>query len=102
MIHALIEQCLKNRFIVIILFVFVILFGVQAMKRTPTDAIPDIGELQVLVYVDWPGISPKDIEDQVMYPLTTGLMGTPQVKVSRASCQWAYDSEVRFRSLLQR
>lgn len=60
------------------------------MKNTPVDAIPDIGELQVLVYVDWPGRSPKDVEDQVIYPLTAGLMGTPKVKVVRSTSAFGF------------
>ncbi|PIR65664.1 MAG: CusA/CzcA family heavy metal efflux RND transporter, partial [Candidatus Omnitrophica bacterium CG10_big_fil_rev_8_21_14_0_10_43_8] len=60
------------------------------MKETPVDAIPDIGELQVLVYADWPGRSPQDIEDQVIYPLTTGLMGTPRVKVVRSTSAFGF------------
>ena len=60
------------------------------MKDTPVDAIPDIGELQILVYADWPGRSPQDIEDQVIYPLTTGLMGTPGIKVVRSTSAFGF------------
>jgi Cu(I)/Ag(I) efflux system membrane protein CusA/SilA len=66
MINAIIEVCLKNRFLVIVGFLFLIVWGFSAMKNTPVDAIPDIGELQILVYVDWPGRSPQDVEDQVI------------------------------------
>lgn len=54
------------------------------MQKVPVDAIPDIGELQVIVYADWPGRTPVDMEDQVIYPATTRLMGTPKVKVIRS------------------
>lgn len=60
------------------------------MKDTPVDAIPDIGELQILVYADWPGRSPKDVEDQVIYPLTTGLMGVPEIKVVRSTSAFGF------------
>jgi len=90
MINKIIEICLKNRFLVIATFVFLILWGFNSMKDTPIDAIPDIGELQVLVYADWPGRSPKDVEDQVIYPLTTGLMGTPGVKVVRSTSAFGF------------
>jgi len=60
------------------------------MRNTPVDAIPDIGELQVIVYVDWPGRSPKDVEDQVIYPLTTKLMGTPGIKTIRSSSAFSF------------
>ncbi|MFH0913337.1 MAG: CusA/CzcA family heavy metal efflux RND transporter [Candidatus Omnitrophota bacterium] len=85
MIDKIIESCLKNRFLVISAFVLIILWGVFSIKNTPIDAIPDIGELQVIVFADWPGRSPKDVEDQVVYPLTTRLLGTPGVKVIRSS-----------------
>ncbi|MFH0877874.1 MAG: CusA/CzcA family heavy metal efflux RND transporter [Candidatus Omnitrophota bacterium] len=85
MIDKIIADCLKNRFLVISAFIFIILWGGFSIKNTPVDAIPDIGELQVIVFADWPGRSPKDVEDQVVYPLTTRLLGTPGVKVVRSS-----------------
>jgi len=90
MINKIIEICLKNRFLVIATFALIIVWGFSSMKETPVDAIPDIGELQVLVYADWPGRSPQDIEDQVIYPLTTGLMGTPRVKVVRSTSAFGF------------
>ncbi len=90
MINKIIEGCLRNRFLVIAAFVLVFVFGVSSMKNTPVDAIPDIGELQVIVYAEWPGRSPQDVEDQVIYPLTTGLMGTPKVKVVRSSAGFGF------------
>lgn len=90
MINKIIEICLKNRFLVIAAFALIIVWGFSSMKETPVDAIPDIGELQVLVYADWPGRSPQDIEDQVIYPLTTGLMGTPKIKVVRSTSAFGF------------
>lgn len=90
MINKIIEACLKNRLLVIAAFMLLIIWGFNSMKSTPIDAIPDIGELQVLVYADWPGRSPKDVEDQVIYPLTTGLMGTPGVKVVRSTSAFGF------------
>ncbi|MCK9554357.1 CusA/CzcA family heavy metal efflux RND transporter [bacterium] len=90
MINKIIEICLKNRFLVIAAFALVIVWGFSSMKETPVDAIPDIGELQILVYADWPGRSPQDIEDQVIYPLTIGLMGTPGVKVVRSTSAFGF------------
>ena len=63
MIDKIIELCLKNRFLVIAAFCLLIIWGFFSMKGTPVDAIPDIGELQVIVYADWPGRSPRDVED---------------------------------------
>jgi len=90
MIEKIIEICLRNRFLVISGFVLIILWGIFSMRNTPVDAIPDIGELQVIVYVDWPGRSPKDVEDQVIYPLTTKLMGTPGIKTIRSSSAFSF------------
>ncbi|MFH1479406.1 MAG: CusA/CzcA family heavy metal efflux RND transporter [Candidatus Omnitrophota bacterium] len=90
MINKIIESSLKNRFLIIASFVLIIVWGISSMKDTPIDAIPDIGELQVIIYADWPGRSPKDIEDQVIYPLTTRLMGTPKVKVVRSTSAFGF------------
>src|SRR3989338_9081737 len=85
MIDKIIEICLKNRFLVISSFVLIVIWGIFSIQNTPIDAIPDIGELQVIVFADWPGRSPKDVEDKVVYPLTTRLLGTPGVKVIRSA-----------------
>lgn len=90
MINRIIEQCLKNRVLVIGVFTLITVWGIFALGKVPIDAIPDIGELQVLIYVDWPGRSPRDVEDQVIYPLTTGLMGTPKVKVVRSTSAFGF------------
>jgi len=90
MIEKIIELSLKNRFLVIAGFSLIIIWGIFAVKDTPVDAIPDIGELQVIVYIEWPGRSPKDVEDQVIYPLTTKLMGTPNVKTIRSSSAFGF------------
>ena len=58
--------------------------GLLRLLNTPVDAIPDIGEKQVIVFADWPGRSPQDVEDQVTYPLTVSLQGTPGVKTIRS------------------
>ncbi len=90
MIERLIDICLRNRFLVIGAFVLILIWGVLSFRNTPIDAIPDIGDLQVIVYAEWTGRSPKDIEDQVLYPLTTRLMGTPGVKTIRSSSAFGF------------
>ncbi|TEU03168.1 MAG: efflux RND transporter permease subunit [Candidatus Aminicenantes bacterium] len=72
------------------LFVLVIGWGYWALNNTPIDAIPDIGENQQIVFVDWPGRSPKDIEDQVIYPLSVKLMGIPGMKVIRSNSMFSF------------
>ncbi len=90
MIGKVIEWCLKNRLLVLAFYVLIVGAGIWAMDRTPVDAIPDIGELQVIVFADWPGRSPKDVEDQIIYPLTTNLLGIPQVKTIRSSSAFSF------------
>jgi Cu(I)/Ag(I) efflux system membrane protein CusA/SilA len=84
MIHAVIRWCMTNTFLMVLLLAGLIAAGYAALKRTPVDAIPDIGEKQVIVFADWSGRSPQDVDDQVTYPLTTSLTGTPGVKTIRS------------------
>lgn len=84
MVNAIIGWCLRNTFLMVLIIIGVCLAGYWAAVHIPVDAIPDIGEKQVIVYADWPGRSPKDVEDQVTYPLATGLTGTPGVKAVRS------------------
>lgn len=84
MVDWVIRWCLKNAFLVIIGLAALIFGGYYALTRTPVDAIPDIGEKQVIVFADWPGRSPQDVDNQVTYPLTTSLTGTPGVKTIRS------------------
>ncbi|UCE21242.1 MAG: efflux RND transporter permease subunit, partial [Candidatus Aminicenantes bacterium] len=90
MINKIIEYSLKNKFIILALFLLVIGWGYWALNNTPIDAIPDIGENQQIVFVDWPGRSPKDIEDQVIYPLSVNLMGIPGMKVIRSNSMFSF------------
>ena len=90
MIDKIIEYSLRNKFIILALFVLVIGWGYWALNNTPIDAIPDIGENQQIVFVDWPGRSPKDIEDQVIYPLSVNLMGIPGMKVIRSNSMFSF------------
>jgi Cu(I)/Ag(I) efflux system membrane protein CusA/SilA len=90
MIDKIIEYSLKNKFLILAAFVLLIGWGYWALDNTPIDAIPDIGENQQIVYVDWPGRSPKDIEDQVVYPLSVRLMGIPGTKVIRTNSMFSF------------
>src|SRR3954470_6603672 len=90
MIHKLIEWSMKNRFVVIVLYAALAAAGYWALVRTPIDAIPDLSDTQVIVFTDWPGRSPKEVEDQVTYPLVTSLQGLPGVRVVRASSAFSF------------
>src|SRR2546426_587368 len=90
MIHRLIEMSLRNRGLIIVLYLGLALWGYWALTRTPIDAIPDLSENQVIVFTDWTGRSPQEVEDQVTYPLVTNLQGLAGVRVVRASSAFGF------------
>ena len=83
MIDKIIEWSAKNRFMVMLCTVAAITSGIWALKNTPLDAIPDLSDVQVIVFTEWQGRSPDLVEDQVTYPIVTSLLAAPQVKVVR-------------------
>src|SRR5476651_540835 len=90
MINRIIEWSLHNRFLVICGALLLAGFGVRALYQTPVDAIPDLSENQVIVYADWMGRSPQEVEDQVTYPLSVNLQGLAGVKAVRASSMFGF------------
>jgi Cu(I)/Ag(I) efflux system membrane protein CusA/SilA len=90
MINRLIELSLRNRGLVIAIYLGLAGWGYWALLRTPVDAIPDLSENQVIVFTDWTGRSPQEVEDQVTYPLVTSLQGLPGVRVVRASSAFSF------------
>ncbi len=90
MIEKIIEFSIRNRFIVILLALGVVMWGVYSVVNTPVDAIPDLSENQVIVFTDWMGQSPKEIEDQVTYPLSVNLQGLAGVKAVRSSSEFGF------------
>ena len=90
MIHRLIEMSLRNRGLIIVFYLGLALWGYWALLRTPIDAIPDLSENQVIVFTDWTGRSPQEVEDQVTYPLVTNLQGLAGVRVVRASSAFGF------------
>lgn len=85
MIEKIIDWSANNRFIVILIYLIIIGFGIYSVVNLPVDAIPDLSENQVIIYTEWMGRSPQIIEDQVTYPIVSGLQGLPQVKAVRAT-----------------
>src|SRR2546427_12510271 len=85
MIARIIEFSARNRFLIVMLIVAIIAGGIWATYNTPLDAIPDLSDVQVIVYTKWEDRSPDIIEDQVTYPLVTQLLSAPKVKAVRAS-----------------
>jgi copper/silver efflux system protein len=90
MIEKIIEFSIRNRFVVILLTLGVVVWGVHAVINTPVDAIPDLSENQVIVFTDWMGRSPKEIEDQITYPLSVNLQGLAGVKAVRSSSEFNF------------
>jgi len=83
MIEKIIELSIKNKFLVILMTLFVIVGGIYAVLRTPLDAIPDLSDVQVIIFTEYPGQAPQVVEDQVTYPLTTAMLAVPYAKVVR-------------------
>ncbi len=83
MIESIISWCVKNRTLVLILFFFSIFWGIRTLPKIPLDAIPDLSDTQVLIYLEWDGRSPETIEIQATYPVVSALISSPRVKSVR-------------------
>ena len=90
MLEKIIEASVNNRLLVIIFTLLIGLAGVYAMLRTPVDAIPDLSDVQVIVFTEYPGQAPQVVEDQVTYPLTTAMLGVPFAKAVRGYSFFGY------------
>jgi len=102
-LDRLIRVCLDNRLLVVLAVIGVTFWGLLvapfewhlggiARDPVPVDAIPDIGENQQIVFTDWPGRSPQDVEDQITYPLTTALLGLPGVRTIRSYSMFGFST----------
>jgi len=89
-INGIIAWSLRNRFLVACGVLFLVAFGIFELRRTPVDAIPDLSENQVIVFADWPGRSPQEVEDQITYPLSVNLQGLAGVKTVRANSMFGF------------
>ncbi|KMP11437.1 cation transporter [Candidatus Nitromaritima sp. SCGC AAA799-C22] len=83
MLKKIIALSLKNRFIVLLGTGFIVAYGIYIMQRTPLDAIPDLSDVQVIIFTEFPGQAPQIVEDQITYPLTTTMLSVPFAKVVR-------------------
>ena len=103
LLDRLLRFCLQNRLIVCLFVLVAFSWGVlvapfdwklEGLPRdpVPVDALPDVGENQQIVFTEWPGRSPQDIEDQVTYPLTVAMLGLPDVKTVRSSSMFGFSS----------
>src|SRR6184192_4530219 len=83
MIAAIIRWSARNVFLIGLATIFVALAGIYSVSRVPLDAIPDLSDVQVIVYTEYSGQAPQVVEDQVTYPLTTAMLTVPKSKVVR-------------------
>jgi len=90
MIEKTIEFFSRNRFIVFIIVGFLTVWGIWALNRVPLDAIPDLSDVQVIVFTEWPGRSPDLVEDQITYPIVTTLLSAPKVTVVRGTSMFGF------------
>lgn len=90
MINRIIEFSMKNRWLILAVYAALAVWGYWAMLHTPIDAIPDLSENQVIVFTEWQGRSPQEVEDQITYPLTVNLQGLPHVRTVRSSSAFGF------------
>jgi len=83
MLRAILSFCIRERLIVLVIVAVEVGYGWYATQNVPIDAIPNVGENQVIVFTEWPGRSPKDVEDQITYPLSIALQSVPGAKSVR-------------------
>jgi Cu(I)/Ag(I) efflux system membrane protein CusA/SilA len=90
MLEKIIDWSIRNKFMVVLATVFAVTGGVYALRHIPLDAIPDLSDVQVIVYTEYPGQAPQVVEDQVTYPLTTKMLSVPGSKVVRGYSFFGY------------
>ncbi|MDR3406486.1 MAG: CusA/CzcA family heavy metal efflux RND transporter [Chthoniobacter sp.] len=83
MIERIIEASARNKFLIFIFTVFAVAGGIYGLMKTPLDAIPDLSDVQVIIYTDWEGRSPDLVESQITYPISTRFIAAPKVKFVR-------------------
>ena len=83
MLQRIIDFSIRNKFIVLLVTLGLVLGGIYAVCSIPLDAIPDLSDVQVIIYSEWPGQAPQIVQDQVTYPITTKMLSVPKAKVVR-------------------
>ena len=83
MLERIIEWSVRNVFLVLLGTFFIVAAGIYAVIKTPLDAIPDLSDVQVIIYTEYPGQAPQVVEDQITYPLSTAMLAVPKSKVVR-------------------
>jgi Cu(I)/Ag(I) efflux system membrane protein CusA/SilA len=90
MIDRIIEYSARNRFLVVLLVAFATAAGVWSLRQSPLDAIPDLSDVQVIIFTDWPGRSPDIVEDQITYPIISTMIAAPRVNYVRGESMLGY------------
>jgi Cu(I)/Ag(I) efflux system membrane protein CusA/SilA len=90
MLKGIIDFSLKNKFVVLLGTLALALGGLYALRNIPLDAIPDLSDVQVIVYTEWPGQAPQIVQDQVTYPITTKMLSVPNATVVRGYSFYGY------------
>ncbi|HUU60175.1 MAG TPA: efflux RND transporter permease subunit, partial [Phycisphaerae bacterium] len=83
MLRKIIEGSVRNKLLVILFVVAAIGAGVYALRKIPLDALPDVSDVQVIIFTEWPGQPPQIVEEQVTYPITTTMLAVANAKVVR-------------------
>src|SRR5215831_15617966 len=83
MLQRIIDYSLRNKFIILLGTLALVLGGIYSIRNIPLDAIPDLSDVQVIIYTEWPGQAPQIVQDQVTYPITTKMLSVPKAKVVR-------------------
>jgi Cu(I)/Ag(I) efflux system membrane protein CusA/SilA len=90
MLQPLIRFCIREPLIMLVVTTTLVGLGWMSMRSLPIDAIPNIGENQVIIFTSWPGRSPKDIEDQITYPLSVAMLAVPEAESVRGKSLFGY------------
>jgi len=90
MIEKIIEGSARNKFLIFLMVIFLSAMGIWALKNTPLDAVPDLSDVQVIVYTPWMGRNPTIIEDQITYPIVTTMISAPKVKFVRGFSDFGF------------
>ncbi len=90
MVRSLLNFFVREWLIVLVLFGLLIAYGVTSLRAVPIDAIPNVGENQVIVFTDWPGRSPRDVEDQITYPISVSLLAVPGADSVRGKSMFGF------------
>ena len=90
MLDRIIDWSIRNKFMVVLVTVFIVIGGIYSLKNTPVDAIPDLSDVQVIIFTEYPGQAPQVVEDQVTYPLTTKMLAVPGAKTVRGYSFFGY------------